>query len=53
MSFQPLKLLLSLILATLEVTLLHLGVSLLALAFELEPSLSWLALFLICLAGAW
>lgn len=53
MSFQPLKLLLYLILATLEVTLLHLGVSLLALAFELEPSLSWLALFLTCLAGAW
>lgn len=53
MSFQPLKLLLSLVLAALEVTLLHLGVSLLALAFELEPSLSWLALWLTCLAGAW
>ncbi|HEY0736527.1 MAG TPA: DUF4129 domain-containing protein [Herpetosiphonaceae bacterium] len=53
MSFQPLKLMLSLALAALEVTLLHLGVSLVALAFELEPSLSWPALLLTCLAGAW
>lgn len=53
MSFQPLKLLLYLVVAALEVSLLHLGLSLAALASELEPSLSWLALFLTCLAGAW
>jgi hypothetical protein len=53
MSFHPLKLLLYITLAALEVTLLHLGMSLLALAFQLTPSLNWVVLFLTCLIAAW
>ncbi|HEX6288156.1 MAG TPA: DUF4129 domain-containing protein [Herpetosiphonaceae bacterium] len=53
MPFQPLKLLLYLTAAALEVLLLHLGVTLLALAFQRTPSLSWPILFLACLIAAW
>ena len=53
MPFHPLKLVFYLVVATLEVTLLHLGVTLLAAGLQLTSSLSWAALLLACLAGAW
>jgi hypothetical protein len=53
MPFHPLKLVFYLVIATLEVTLLNLGVTLLAAGLQLTSSLDWAALLLACLAGAW
>jgi hypothetical protein len=53
MPLHALKLVFYLIVAALEVTLLHLGVTLLAASLQLSSSLSWGALLLACLVGAW
>lgn len=50
---NPLKLLFFIVTAALEVTLLHFGTALLALAFRSAPGLNWFVLLLVCLIAAW
>lgn len=53
MAFHPLKLLFYLVAAALEVTLLHLIIVLGVSSVGAESSLSWFALFVTALIGAW
>lgn len=53
MSLQPLKLLFYVTAAALETSLLHLGASLLSVAFAGYASVSWPALLALCLLAAW
>lgn len=53
MTFNPLRALFLLLVAALEVTLLHFGVTLITLAFVDQPMLNWFVLLLTCLIAAW
>lgn len=53
MKFQPLKILFYASAIALEVSLLHLGVSLLTVGLIGVPGLSWLVLVLVCAVGLW
>ncbi len=53
MAFQPLKLLFYLIAAAFETLLLHLGASLISIAFAGAATLSWPVLLVIALLAAW
>lgn len=53
MSFNPLKWCFYAAVAAVEITFLHLGATLVALAFRGEPRFNWLALLIVALVAAW